>query len=340
MTPIHVVSGFLGAGKTTTITALLRRFPRSAVVVNDFGDARIDATLLDGAATVTDIAGGCVCCTAPEGLARTLGAILDEVRPDRVFIEPSGLARPQDVLDMLTRGGFADRVEVRPTVVLVDPARLDGAPDVFEEQLEAADVLVANRCDLASAEQIEAFRDRAAKLWPGPARVIETSYGALPDDALAWRDGEGPRARAHHHDHHHEGFVSRSWVWSAGERFAWDALRRLLTGTPGIARFKGIFHGDLGWFRLDWAGGKVHVAPTPWRRDSRADLIAGDADAIEAFTAGLAACRLAEAPAPDGPTVEVVDADGHALALSREALAALPGQVADVSALVPGRAGA
>src|SRR5688572_5169914 len=108
-TPVHVVSGFLGAGKTTTITALLRRFPNSAVVVNDFGEARVDATLLDGAATITDIAGGCVCCTAPEGLAKTIDALLDEVRPARVFIEPSGLARPQDVLDMLSRGGLAER---------------------------------------------------------------------------------------------------------------------------------------------------------------------------------------------------------------------------------------
>jgi G3E family GTPase len=339
MTPVHVVSGFLGAGKTTAITALLRRFPNSAVDVNDFGDARVDATLLDGAATITDIAGGCVCCTAPEGLARTVTALLEEVRPARVFIEPSGLARPQDVLDMLSRGGFAGRVELRPTLVLVDPMRLDGAPDVFEEQLEAADVLVANRCDLATPEALADFRARAAALWPGPSRVIETSFGVLPDEALTWREGEGPKARPHHHDHDHEGFAARSWVWPAGERFAWDALRRLLAETQGLARFKGVFCGDLGWFRLDWAGGRVHVAPTAWRRDSRADLIVSDPAALDAFEAGLAACRLSEAATPSGPIVEVVDADGHALALGREALVALPGQVDDVSALVPGREG-
>ncbi|MEN9785697.1 MAG: hypothetical protein RLZZ299_961, partial [Pseudomonadota bacterium] len=70
MVPVTVIAGFLGTGKTTLLQRLLPQLPgRSAVVVNDFGTARIDATLLGGAATLTDIPGGCVCCTAPEGLA-------------------------------------------------------------------------------------------------------------------------------------------------------------------------------------------------------------------------------------------------------------------------------
>jgi UDP-N-acetylmuramate--alanine ligase len=76
---------------------------RCAVLVNDFGEARIDRLLLGGGVQVSDIAGGCVCCTAPAGLVPALTAILEELRPDRLFIEPSGLARPQDIVDMLAR---------------------------------------------------------------------------------------------------------------------------------------------------------------------------------------------------------------------------------------------
>jgi G3E family GTPase len=97
-TPVHVVGGYLGTGKTTVLLTELGKREgneRCAVVVNDFGEAAVDATLLGDGVRVTNIPGGCVCCTAPEGLAPALIAILDELKPDRIFIEPSGLARPR-----------------------------------------------------------------------------------------------------------------------------------------------------------------------------------------------------------------------------------------------------
>jgi G3E family GTPase len=181
MTPVHVVSGWLGAGKTTMLLDLVARLPgRSAVVVNDFGDARIDATLL-GTDGVVDIPGGCVCCTAPAGLVPAVLGLLESQRPDRVFIEPSGLARPQDVVDMLTRGHLAAQVRVEPVIVLVDPNLLLAPPEGLLEQLDAADVLVANRVDLASAEGLARFRAVADALWPGPAARLEVVHGRIAE---------------------------------------------------------------------------------------------------------------------------------------------------------------
>ena len=137
MTPITVIAGFLGAGKTTTIRAwMAAREQNAAVIVNDFGEAGIDAALLGDGTSVTNIPGGCICCTAPAGLARAVATVLDEVRPTRIFIEPSGLARPRDVLDMLARGGLRGRVALGPTVVIVDP----NVPpnELSDEQLDAA----------------------------------------------------------------------------------------------------------------------------------------------------------------------------------------------------------
>lgn len=350
-TPVHVVAGFLGAGKTTAVRRLVAALPgRSAVIVNDFGDAKLDATLLAGVARIADIPGGCVCCTAPEGLARTVAALLAEVRPDRVFIEPSGLARPQDVIDMLSRGGLRDEVAMGPTVVLVDPAALLGerAP-LVDTQIEAADVLVANRCDLAPAAAIEAFRAVAAAAWPAPARVLETSFGALPADILDWPAGHGPRVGEHDHGHDHghghdhapstAGFSARSWVFPPDVTFGWEGLRVLLGGTPDLVRFKGLLRADIGWVRVDVAGGRLHLAATGYRRDSRADAIVGDPAALDAVDAGLRAAVLAEPPAPAGPEIAFVDVDGHDVRLGRDALAALPGQVPDVGVIVPGREG-
>jgi G3E family GTPase len=344
-TPVHIVAGFLGAGKTTAVRAWMAAHEgreRAAVIVNDFGEAGIDAALLGGDVAVTNIPGGCVCCTAPAGLARAIATVLEDIRPDRVFIEPSGLARPQDVVDMLTRGGLRDRVALQPTLVLVDPGTLAAAPPLLDTQLEAADVLVANRCDLAAPADLEAFRTRAAALWPGPLRVIETSHGVLPDDALGWPAAPTLRlaAVATERPPSTEGYRARSWTWGPDVHFAWDPLRALLETAPGIVRFKGLFTGDIGWFRVDIAGGKLHLAATAWRRDNRADLIVGASGDLDAFAAALDACRVTTDAATDQPVVALVDLDGFELRLAREALAGLDTQVADVSVLVPGRVGA
>ena len=109
--PVHILGGFLGTGKTSAIRAQLAARPgeRVAVIVNDFGEAGLDAATLEGAAPykLTSIPGGCVCCTAPEGFVAALGAVLDE-KPDRVWIEPTGLARPQDLVDTIRRSPHQD----------------------------------------------------------------------------------------------------------------------------------------------------------------------------------------------------------------------------------------
>jgi G3E family GTPase len=356
--PLHVVGGFLGTGKTTVLLAELSRREgreRCAVVVNDFGRAAIDATLLGGGVRVTNIPGGCVCCTAPEGLAPAVRAILDELKPDRIFVEPSGLGRPRDVVDMLSRGEVAHRIALGPTVVLVDPTRAAPDPTLFAEQLDAADVLVATRCDLADLDQLAAFDRMAAALWPPPLLVAHARQGVLPAAAWEWPAGAGPRAGepGHDHDHDHEaapgredstrGYQARSWVFPTDAVFLWDGLTTLLAGVAagGVERFKGVFRTDLGWYRLDLAGGVVHPAATSYRRDSRADVILREGADLEAFAAGLLAARSTDR-APDtldSTVLTLVDPSGMEIPLSRGALMAMPGQVPDVSVVAPGRAG-
>src|SRR5262245_18739879 len=151
--PVHILGGFLGTGKTTAIRAQLaaRAGERVAVIVNDFGEAGLDAATLASSAPykITSIPGGCVCCTAPEGFVDALGAVLEE-HPDRLWIEPTGLARPQDLVDTIRRSPHKDAFELAPVVVLVDPARLEASASESERELIAqqvgiADVLVANR---------------------------------------------------------------------------------------------------------------------------------------------------------------------------------------------------
>jgi G3E family GTPase len=359
--PVQIVSGFLGAGKTTAIRTRLAALAglRVAIIVNDFGEAALDEAALaeNEPFRLTNIPGGCVCCTAPEGFVDALGAVLAE-RPDRLIVEPTGLARPQDLIDTIRRCAHRDALELAPTVVLVDPARLTALAPASEElhllreQAQGADVLVANRADLCGEDALAAFRELARALWPAPLATFVTSHGALPEALWEWPAGEGPRApRAAHaaHAHPHDstaGYRARSWRWSPEVVFSRERLTRALgrlaaDGEAGLARFKGIFRTQEGVSRFEVAGGVPHDRLTSFRRDSRADaIVRGDPAALDAIGELLVGAILAEHElALDATRIEVVLPGGAVHGVDRERLIALPGGIADVSARFAKRAG-
>ncbi len=365
--PVHLISGFLGAGKTTAIRAQLeaRRHERVAIIVNDFGEAGLDEAALgeDEPFRITSIPGACVCCTAPDGFVAALGAVLAD-GPDRLIIEPTGLARPQDLIDTIRRSPQRDAVELAPVVVLLDPRQLApdglGALPVLREQLEAADVLVANHTDACGPDDLARFDALVDELWPAPLAVVRTTHGRLEPAVLDWPEGEGARApRAlrvdgdHDHDHAHgadstRGFAARSWRWSPEVVFSrerlLDALARLATGAAGapLARLKGIFRTQEGVYLLEVAGGDVHDRLTSHRRDSRVDVIVASEEPGPLEAAGRwledAVMRDDELQL-DTERIELVLPDGRVSLVDRDLLTGLPDQVADVSPLFPKREG-
>lgn len=367
--PVHILSGFLGTGKTTALRAQLEARPgeKVAVIVNDFGEASLDEAALSASEPfrITNIPGGCVCCTAPEGFVAALGAILEE-KPDRLMIEPTGLARPQDLVDTIRRGPHREALELAPVVVLVDPQRLDRADgpeaDITRHQIESADVVVANRTDLCDEATLSRFDAWAAELWPAPLAVHKTHHGVIPTQMMDWPEGEGPRlpAESAGHDHHAHstvGFQAGSWKWAPDSVFSrgrlLDALEALqaVAGIGALARFKGIFRTREGVLRLEVAGGVVHQSASSHRRDSRADVIlecggGGGAPGAEAGAEIAKAKRLLDAalltPAEleaQAGEIEIAQADGRERSATREVLAALPGGLPDVGALFPKRTG-
>ena len=362
--PVHVISGFLGAGKTTMLIHQLARRrdrERCAIIVNDFGEARIDAALLSGGVAVAEIAGGCVCCTAPEALVPNLTTILREVKPDRVFIESTGLARPADIIDTLRRSALGDALELAPTIIVLDPRRLVNAPPtLLLEQLDAADVVIASHAEERTAAGDAALARQLQDHYPPPLAVVWASFGVV-DEAIfdLRRDAPLPfsldAGHDHDHDHDHdhpadpparapstEGWSAGSRVWSPERVFSAAAIRRALQAAT-VERAKGLFRTDLGWYRADRANGAVRVVASPVRSGSAVDVIHHGSQAeVDALLAALEACIADDAllKPPDEPFVTLVDVQGRVVELTRFALAALPGQVADVSVRVPGRAGA
>jgi hypothetical protein len=242
--------------------------------------------------------------------------------------------------------------------VLVDPARpaSGGAEEqaLLAQQLEAADVIVVNRTDLCSAEELARFEARVSELWPAPLAVHRTSHGRVPPELFEWpAAGPGGRepapGRAHAHAGHRHGepstsgFAARSWVWPPELVFERGRLEAALEAAQGaLARFKGVFRTREGVFRYEVAGGRLHEAASAHRRDSRADAIAplaGEAGLAELGRALEAAALTPAELEARRHAIEIALPDGRSCVVDRAQLAALPDGVADVSALFPKRAG-
>ncbi|MDP6932217.1 MAG: GTP-binding protein [Myxococcota bacterium] len=353
MVPVHVISGALGTGKTTTILDQVARLgdrERIAVIVNDFGQSSFDGIVLGetGQATIREIPGACVCCTAPEGFMQALADLLHQVEPDRIFVEPTGLANPEDLVDSIRRGPFRDRIALGPVIHLVDASTLDpsgGTP--------SGDVVVGSRSDLAGPTALEAFEAWSQALWPTPLRILTMAHGQLPSEALEWPEGTGssaPRVQLYRlpEDSTH-GHSAWSWQWTPDQRFsarrlrtALEAMRAGTTGHP-VARLKGIFVTDEGVLRLDIASSELHEARSGIRRGSLVDVIleTEDQSAFDQIGDAFSDALQTEAERASDPTRLVLESPGtQAVSLDRQGLLELPGGVSDVSRYVPGRQGA
>jgi G3E family GTPase len=189
MIPVNVFTGFLNVGKTTAIADLLNRKPvgeRWAVLQNEFGDATLEGADESDGVSIREIGGGCVCCAAAPFFPVALHLLLVEANPDRLLIEASGLGHPERLLETL-RLNYADRLDVRATVNLVDPSVFPAMLEngVFLDQVAMADVLVFNKWDDAAHGIMERFQDWANTLSPPKELIAATNFGRLEP---AWLD--------------------------------------------------------------------------------------------------------------------------------------------------------
>lgn len=208
-TPINVVTGALGAGKTTTIARALAMRPANevwAVVVNEFGALGIDGAALDdaiggadrakalaaggGGVVVREVNGGCVCCATAAPFTLAVTQVIRRYAPARVLVEPSGMGDAGRVIDALRTEHLKSSVDIRATVCVVDVrefgARASGVRTsaLFASQCECADVLIGSFADCSSADEIEAFEAFGRGFWPKKAAVVVAERTNAIDERL------------------------------------------------------------------------------------------------------------------------------------------------------------
>lgn len=238
--PATVVTGFLGAGKTSLVRHVLEqaRGRRIAVIVNEFGEVGIDRELLVGCGIagcaeddVVELANGCICCTVADDFLPTMERLLERApRPDHIVIETSGLALPKPLIQAFAWPEVRARATVDGVITVVDAAAVrDGlfAPDpaavqaqrladpaldhespleeLFEEQLGSADLVILNKADLVAEADWPAVEARvAAELRPG-VPVLRARDARLPLEVLLGRAAAAEADLASRRSHHDQG---------------------------------------------------------------------------------------------------------------------------------------
>ncbi len=266
MVPVLLVTGFLGAGKTSVVNHLLAHAGgrRIAAVVNDFGAINIDAELIAGAEDgVVSLANGCICCSLEGDLLRTLAALLRrEPRPEAIVIETSGIADPNDVVRNLMDPEVWRAAPLETVLCVLDattaPATLDDA--LLRAQLRAADVIALTRTDLAA----DTAPLRAALRALRPAAVIvDAPHGDVPLALLLPADPDRPPAPRDPGRRAPTADRFETLSWTSDSPLALPRLQSAIARlAPRLARAKGFFATPDGrTFLLQFAAGRATLAP-------------------------------------------------------------------------------
>ncbi len=207
--PVTILGGFLGSGKTTLLNQILRSANglQIAVMINDFGDVNIDKDLVVGqSGDVLELSGGCMCCTIREDLLASAQQLLRSGRVfDYLVVETSGLADPAAVAQTFLTPGLEESFRLDAVITVVDSANVERwleQDDTAREQIRCADLLVVNKLDLVTRDEIERIRRRLGGL-NARARLLPSINGIVPIELLLDIDAHRSVQAASHHDGHH-----------------------------------------------------------------------------------------------------------------------------------------
>ena len=246
--PLTLISGYLGTGKTTLINNLLRTTKKKiALLVNDFGDVNIDESLIEARTdSVLSIAGGCVCCSYGNELIETLESMnSNEILPDHIVLEASGIALPSKIIQTIS---LMDFLSFHGTVLLTDASRLRSQlndlyiSDTISLQIEQHDLLVLNKTDLLEEDELLNCIDTLSKRFE-IRKFLKTVNAYIEEEDMLLDFGPSHKINLEKKQEH--GFIS-STIKPTGTMNA-EALSTLLRDPVyNIERAKGFFKNKKG----------------------------------------------------------------------------------------------
>lgn len=208
--PVTLLTGFLGAGKTTLVNHILSgsHGRKIAVIVNEFGELGIDAALINNVAgSVIELANGCICCATQGDLSRSLRDIAAASNGvEALLIETSGLADPEPVIVELQTGRLSEAFRLDGVVTVIDADNFDRNLDHAEaafQQIVCGDLLVVNKVDVVDRQVPELIEQGIRKINPN-GRFVRTVQCEIPLDIVFGLGGHPVGNGAGHHHRHHD----------------------------------------------------------------------------------------------------------------------------------------
>ena len=305
MTKVDIISGFLGAGKTTFIKLLIENVfagEKLVLIENEFGEIGIDGGFLkDAGIEITEMNSGCICCTLVGDFSKALRKVIEEYHPDRVLIEPSGVGKLSDVSKAIEHVKKEADIEIEGRITIVDGKKakmyLKNFGEIFKDQVAYANTIVVSRTQMMEDHSIEEcvkmLREENKE-----ASIISTSWDKLSKEAIEHalspdtqlegifeeekcpvcshehhHEGAcGCGHEHHHHHHHHADEIFTSWGQETAHKYTeeeLDFLLKALSETEGygtILRAKGSVEMENGsWKQFDLVPQEYEV------RESAAD---------------------------------------------------------------------
>jgi len=228
MVKINVISGFLGAGKTTLIKKLLTGSLRNEKVVlleNEYGEIGIDGGFMkDAGITVTELNAGCICCTLAGDFQAAVDQLIDTYHPDRILVEPTGVGKLSEILSAVEKAKTRHpEIEVGGSATVVDAGKcrmyMKNFGEFFLDQVKSASTVIFSRTQLLPPDRVEKSRQLIAEAHPD-ARIITTPWDDMDPDFILeviengkpiWfapledeDDDDDEDEHEHHHHHHHD----------------------------------------------------------------------------------------------------------------------------------------
>ncbi len=202
-TPLILITGYLGSGKTTLLRNIIRDSRKKiAIVVNEFGEIPIDGKVLEGKnIRMAELAGGCVCCSLSGEFEAAIEEIVNEIRPDIIFVETTGLAEPDSLIEII--GEALTMVKLDTVVTVVDADAMIRFPETGYTgriQIESADVILINKIDLVDEEDLLGVEEKVKEI-NKRATLFRTSFCNIDTELLSGMGVERYLSNAVHHSH-------------------------------------------------------------------------------------------------------------------------------------------
>jgi len=271
--PALVVSGFLGAGKTTLVKHLItdaqQQGLKLAVVSNEFGELGIDRALLQeaGGPGYVELEGGCVCCQLSSELLETLQNLWETIRPDRIVVETSGVALPFETLMTFWREPITEWVGESLAVVVANAEQIAEGRDLegtFEQQVSSADLVVLNKVDLVTADDLGRSENILYEMAPD-APMIRSIQGQI-DTAVVFPPTPAPttshkrKSKPELVPHTHEAFEAQEL--SFPDNITPEQLIQQLQSLQAL-RIKGIVNTSEGPKLVQGVGPRIDLSAPP-----------------------------------------------------------------------------